>query len=179
MAAHTDALGCPCILGRNQFDAGVPFGGYKHSGIGREKGQAALEHYTQVIHLLLRHLPQAHLTFLCFQTCVWLLKEVFCAVLPDEGDLCAYEAASLRTLLVLHHKLRVRGLACIKAARSGCILDELLLMYCTTENCAGNSTRCGQSSGHACMYRIVSFCLMCMPCTVGRKGIGLRKPGPD
>jgi aldehyde dehydrogenase (NAD+) len=32
----------------NQFDAGVPFGGYKHSGIGREKGEAALAHYTQV-----------------------------------------------------------------------------------------------------------------------------------
>ena len=26
----------------------VPFGGYKHSGIGRENGQAAIEHYTQV-----------------------------------------------------------------------------------------------------------------------------------
>jgi hypothetical protein len=32
----------------NQFDTGVPFGGYKQSGIGREKGQAAMEHYTQV-----------------------------------------------------------------------------------------------------------------------------------
>ncbi|EIE18437.1 aldehyde dehydrogenase [Coccomyxa subellipsoidea C-169] len=31
----------------NQFDAGVPFGGYKTSGIGREKGEAALSHYTQ------------------------------------------------------------------------------------------------------------------------------------
>ncbi|CAL8465907.1 g5443 [Coccomyxa elongata] len=31
----------------NQFDAGVPFGGYKTSGIGREKGEAALAHYTQ------------------------------------------------------------------------------------------------------------------------------------
>jgi aldehyde dehydrogenase (NAD+) len=26
----------------------TPFGGYKHSGIGREKGLAALEHYTQL-----------------------------------------------------------------------------------------------------------------------------------
>ena len=33
---------------RNQFDVGVPFGGYKQSGIGREKGQAAMDHYTQV-----------------------------------------------------------------------------------------------------------------------------------
>ncbi len=33
----------------NGFDAGVPFGGYKTSGIGREKGEAALSHYTQVL----------------------------------------------------------------------------------------------------------------------------------
>jgi aldehyde dehydrogenase (NAD+) len=26
----------------------TPFGGYKHSGMGREKGLAALEHYTQL-----------------------------------------------------------------------------------------------------------------------------------
>ena len=26
----------------------TPFGGYKQSGIGREKGLAALEHYTQL-----------------------------------------------------------------------------------------------------------------------------------
>jgi aldehyde dehydrogenase (NAD+) len=31
----------------NQFDAGVPFGGYKTSGIGREKGEEVLHHYTQ------------------------------------------------------------------------------------------------------------------------------------
>lgn len=30
------------------FDATVPFGGYKQSGIGREKGSYALENYTQV-----------------------------------------------------------------------------------------------------------------------------------
>lgn len=33
----------------NQFDAGVPFGGCKASGIGREHGEAALSHYTQVL----------------------------------------------------------------------------------------------------------------------------------
>lgn len=32
----------------NVFDAGVPFGGYKLSGIGREHGEACLSHYTQV-----------------------------------------------------------------------------------------------------------------------------------
>ena len=36
----------------NQFDTGVPFGGYKTSGIGREKGEAALAHYTQVSNCL-------------------------------------------------------------------------------------------------------------------------------
>ncbi len=35
----------------NGFDAGVPFGGYKTSGIGREKGEAALSHYTQVLQI--------------------------------------------------------------------------------------------------------------------------------
>ncbi len=30
------------------FDAGAPFGGYKMSGIGRELGEYALEHYTEV-----------------------------------------------------------------------------------------------------------------------------------
>jgi len=28
--------------------ASVPFGGYKHSGLGRENGRNAIEHYTQV-----------------------------------------------------------------------------------------------------------------------------------
>lgn len=32
----------------NVFDSAVPFGGYKQSGIGRDKGSYALEHYTQV-----------------------------------------------------------------------------------------------------------------------------------
>lgn len=31
----------------NQFDAAVPFGGYKMSGIGREHGEEVLSHYTQ------------------------------------------------------------------------------------------------------------------------------------
>lgn len=31
----------------NQFDTGVPFGGYKMSGIGREHGDEVLNHYTQ------------------------------------------------------------------------------------------------------------------------------------
>ncbi|NNE73015.1 MAG: aldehyde dehydrogenase family protein, partial [Acidimicrobiales bacterium] len=32
----------------NKLPVSVPFGGYKHSGIGRENGMAAIEHYTQV-----------------------------------------------------------------------------------------------------------------------------------
>eukprot|EP00884_Botryococcus_braunii_P020189 jgi/Botrbrau1/6854/Bobra.152_2s0013.2 len=32
----------------NQVDPGVPFGGYKGSGIGRENGKAILSHYTQI-----------------------------------------------------------------------------------------------------------------------------------
>jgi len=31
----------------NDFPAGQPFGGYKQSGIGREIGQDAVDHYTQ------------------------------------------------------------------------------------------------------------------------------------
>eukprot|EP00951_Prasinocladus_malaysianus_P047703 scaffold651602_cov53-Prasinocladus_malaysianus.AAC.1 len=32
----------------NVFDDALPFGGYKMSGIGRDKGEYALENYTQV-----------------------------------------------------------------------------------------------------------------------------------
>jgi hypothetical protein len=32
----------------NLFDNAVPFGGYKESGVGRERGEDCLEHYTQV-----------------------------------------------------------------------------------------------------------------------------------
>jgi len=42
----------------NGFDAGVPFGGYKTSGIGREKGEAALSHYTQVCIMLITEVKQ-------------------------------------------------------------------------------------------------------------------------
>ena len=31
----------------NIFDAAAPFGGYKRSGIGRDKGEHALQHYTE------------------------------------------------------------------------------------------------------------------------------------
>ena len=31
----------------NNFDAAIPFGGYKQSGIGRDKGEYALESYTE------------------------------------------------------------------------------------------------------------------------------------
>ena len=31
----------------NNFDAAIPFGGYKQSGIGRDKGEYALEAYTE------------------------------------------------------------------------------------------------------------------------------------
>ena len=32
----------------NFYDPGLPFGGYKESGFGRERGHYALEEYTQV-----------------------------------------------------------------------------------------------------------------------------------
>lgn len=32
----------------NQFDAALPFGGFKQSGIGRDKGEHALQQYTEV-----------------------------------------------------------------------------------------------------------------------------------
>lgn len=50
--AHTLAAGIKAgqIYINNYFGGGIaaPFGGYKKSGFGREKGLAALEHYTQV-----------------------------------------------------------------------------------------------------------------------------------
>ena len=33
----------------NVFDHTMPFGGYKQSGIGREKGEEVLDNYTQVL----------------------------------------------------------------------------------------------------------------------------------
>ena len=33
----------------NNFDDALPFGGYKMSGIGRDKGEYALDNYTQVL----------------------------------------------------------------------------------------------------------------------------------
>lgn len=45
----------------NQFDAAVPFGGYKLSGIGREHGEEVLNHYTQV-----RFPPLLHISALSF-----------------------------------------------------------------------------------------------------------------
>jgi aldehyde dehydrogenase (NAD+) len=32
----------------NQYDDAMPFGGYKLSGVGRDKGEYALENFTQV-----------------------------------------------------------------------------------------------------------------------------------
>ncbi len=67
----------------NQFDVGVPFGGYKQSGIGREKGGAVLDHYTQVTHhhLCLRHVISgaqlcAHWCCACWH--LWCLIVSFC-----------------------------------------------------------------------------------------------------
>jgi aldehyde dehydrogenase (NAD+) len=34
----------------DNFDASIPFGGYKMSGVGREHGMYALENFTQVSH---------------------------------------------------------------------------------------------------------------------------------
>jgi aldehyde dehydrogenase (NAD+) len=41
----------------NHLNPGVPFGGYKQSGIGRELGEYALEHYTatKAVHINLGH----------------------------------------------------------------------------------------------------------------------------
>jgi len=42
----------------NSFDTAQPFGGYKHSGIGRELGEYALELYTEIKTVMIR-LPEA------------------------------------------------------------------------------------------------------------------------
>lgn len=39
----------------DNFDASIPFGGYKMSGVGREHGQYALENFTQVGSAFLSH----------------------------------------------------------------------------------------------------------------------------
>lgn len=46
--AHAVQAGTVWINGYGLFDAAAPFGGYKHSGFGREMGKEALELYTQV-----------------------------------------------------------------------------------------------------------------------------------
>ena len=47
MASHLEA-GSLYINNYNVYPVGVPFGGYKKSGLGRENGPEALDHYTQV-----------------------------------------------------------------------------------------------------------------------------------
>ena len=37
-----------CYISSDDFDAAIPFGGYKKSGWGRDKGEYALENYTEV-----------------------------------------------------------------------------------------------------------------------------------
>ncbi|MBE3590378.1 MAG: aldehyde dehydrogenase family protein [Firmicutes bacterium] len=46
--AHALKAGTVWINGYNLFDASSPWGGFKASGIGREMGRYALEHYTEV-----------------------------------------------------------------------------------------------------------------------------------
>ena len=38
--------GTVCVNAPGAVDDTLPFGGYKESGIGRDKGEAALHHYT-------------------------------------------------------------------------------------------------------------------------------------
>jgi len=47
-AAKALRAGTVWINTYNFYDPGVPFGGYKQSGFGRERGHYALEEYTQV-----------------------------------------------------------------------------------------------------------------------------------
>lgn len=59
-AAGVPHVQLPDILSRNipcrpqVYDAAVPFGGYKDSGLGREKGEYALKNYSQVSERQLR-----------------------------------------------------------------------------------------------------------------------------
>ncbi|KAF4610135.1 hypothetical protein D9613_010211 [Agrocybe pediades] len=55
--AHRLQAGTAWINCVNQVHAQVPFGGYKQSGIGREMGEYALSHYTNVkaVHINLQH----------------------------------------------------------------------------------------------------------------------------
>lgn len=46
--AHRLQAGTVWVNGYNLFDASSPWGGYKTSGIGREMGSYAMEHYTEV-----------------------------------------------------------------------------------------------------------------------------------
>ncbi len=46
--ANAIEAGSVWINDYNYLPASVPFGGYKHSGVGRENGANAIEHYTQV-----------------------------------------------------------------------------------------------------------------------------------
>ena len=50
-ASHREGAckaGTVWINAYNLYDPGLPFGGYKQSGFGRERGHYALEEYTQV-----------------------------------------------------------------------------------------------------------------------------------
>jgi acyl-CoA reductase-like NAD-dependent aldehyde dehydrogenase len=46
--AHELKAGTVWVNGYNLLDAASPWGGYKQSGVGREMGKVALEHYTEV-----------------------------------------------------------------------------------------------------------------------------------
>ncbi|KAF9471864.1 aldehyde dehydrogenase [Pholiota conissans] len=55
--AHKLKAGTVWVNCANQLHAQVPFGGYKQSGIGRELGEYALTHYTNIkaVHINLKH----------------------------------------------------------------------------------------------------------------------------
>ncbi|KAF7337809.1 NAD-dependent aldehyde dehydrogenase [Mycena sanguinolenta] len=55
--AHRVQAGTIWVNCYNHFNVGVPFGGYRQSGIGRELGEYALHHYTNVkaVHINLGH----------------------------------------------------------------------------------------------------------------------------